>query len=136
MACADGHRLLASVWDNEAGRKSEQVPESLKAQPEYRQRRAEGLQTRGRALRHSRTADLWGRPVKWLSYHRGRPNTGAVETVTRRGFQISPHASQRQYVEDVGVLLVVLTRSEAQNAHAVTEGVGVSGSTRDALPGG
>ncbi len=39
--------------------------------------------------------------------------------MARDGFQISPHAEQRQYVDSLTVLLVVATRSERQNGHSV-----------------
>jgi hypothetical protein len=38
----------------------------------------------------------------------------------RPGFQISPHASQRQYVDDETALVVVATRVDSQNGHFVT----------------
>lgn len=51
-------------------------------------------------------------PRRWDEDDRWRP-----------GFQISPQASQRQYVDDETALVVVATRFESQNGHFVTGAV-------------
>lgn len=52
-------------------------------------------------------------------YH---PCRRGVDDDCRPGFQISPHAWQRQYVDDEMALLVVATRADSQNGHFVTGG--------------
>ena len=55
----------------------------------------------------------------WRGHYHRRIRTVAA-ALARPGFQISPHASQRQYVELDSVLLVVATRLDAQKGHLWT----------------